>query len=706
MQFVRSLRLSRKLALISVAYLLPIGVLCWSTLSATFRNIDVAVLEMEGNRLQRPLMRVLPLVTEHQFLAMRATVDPKSASEMHGVASEIDSAFGAVKPVYDELRETLQFTPDGLNPRGRGHLELDQVVSKWTRVKSETFTSPEKARAAHRGLLDDIRGMIAHLGDISNLILDPDLDSYYLMDVTLLKVPQFHDRLGEMMADSLTYLSLRANESEEVATLRQKLFTHTALMNEVDTAGSKGDVDTAFKEDANNHGVLSTLSLLSGPLKEYLDAAGEFSTLVASVASAPSDRDVRVSLLVDGFENARAKADKFWNATVDNLDGMLMARKKDFHTELAFALLPAATTYLISGVLVWYIGRITVREMSQMTDQLTRLGEDVIRGVSQIFGASNALAQSTSEQSASLEETSASLSSVLSIANSNTDNCVRADGLAVGVQKHSESGGKEMEQMLTAIDAIRASANETATIVRTIDDIAFQTNLLALNAAVEAARAGETGKGFAVVAEEVRRLAQRSADAARDTSAKIHRSLELAENGVAVTKSVGSSLGNIREQAVATTGIMKEVATASREAAEGIHQINLAMAELDKVTQSNAASAEELAAAGGSLQQHAEVLGQVIKGITRVIGATAERRPTTRTPGGSRPEDGKKRKPVTHVSVADHDMPSLTAPPQASFRNVAMVNNAKVRNGATPTTKRQPRPEEIIPLDADDMIDF
>lgn len=707
MNFVRSLRLSHKLALISLAYVVPIGVLCWSTLSATFRNIDVAVLELQGNELQRPLMKVLPLIAEHQFLAGQAASDPKAASELARVSGEIDAAFAAVEPSYNSTKDDLAFHPDGLIPRGRGHLELATVVAKWKTVKAQNVTSVAASREAHRPLVDDVRGMIAHLGDISNLILDPELDSYYLMDVTLLKIPQFQDRLGEAVADSLQFIEARSTDGGDPTALRQKLLTHVALMTEIDTAGSKADIDISVKEDANNHGPLPALAGVQGPLKEYLDSAAAFSESLLELANAPADGAVDAAKVTTAYRTAAAKGTSLWMATAAALDGMLEARKSDFHTELVLALVPAAIAYLCTGLLVWYIGRVTVSDITVMTDRLTQLSESVLEGVTQVFSASNSLAQATCEQSASLEQTSASLNTVLAISNSNTDNCVRADSLAVGVQKHSESGGKEMEQMLGAIEAIRASANETVTIVRTIDDIAFQTNLLALNAAVEAARAGESGKGFAVVAEEVRRLAQRSADAARDTSAKIHRSLELAENGVSVTKSVGASLGNIREQALATTGIMKEVATASREATDGIKQINLAVGELDKVNQSNASSAEELAAAGGSLQSQTTVLADAVAQISAIIGSQGSSRPVQHRQPAPIKQPSKQQASVkappkgrTTVALTNHSIPPMTNGSKGSAKSIPVVS-------AGPNAKRKgPSAETIIPLDADDMIDF
>jgi methyl-accepting chemotaxis protein len=330
----------------------------------------------------------------------------------------------------------------------------------------------------------------------------------------------------------------------------------------------------------------------------------------------------------------------------------------------------------------------------------------VTDGVNQISAASHALAQATSEQAASLEETAASLQHILSVSTNNTENCQKADSLALGVQSVSESGSSAMEEMSSAMVSIKGSADETAGIVRTIDDIAFQTNLLALNAAVEAARAGETGKGFAVVAEEVRRLAQRSADAAKDTSSKIMRSLQLAENGVGVSASVRQSLQQIRSNAVNTASIMREIATATKESTSGITQITTSMNQLDKVTQSNSASAEELAAAGSTLQSHVDSLGSVIQDIQSLVTDSATVQ-TSKPRKNSSPKQKPGRTPAS-TRIVQHEARFIDAGlPQSRPQNGTRSLTSFVAPKAPATNKpARGRPEDVIPLDADDLADF
>jgi len=180
-----------------------------------------------------------------------------------------------------------------------------------------------------------------------------------------------------------------------------------------------------------------------------------------------------------------------------------------------------------------------------------------------------------------------------------------------------------MDRMNKAISEIRESSVETSKIIKTIDEIAFQTNLLALNAAVEAARAGDAGKGFAVVAEEVRNLAQRSAEAAQNTSGLIEKSQEHAQHGVDVAHEVGEKLKQIKESSKSIETLISEIAAASDEQTHGIGQVNTAVTEMDKVVQSNAANSEETASAAQELTSLGEELNRLVQDLAAIVGGSS-----------------------------------------------------------------------------------
>lgn len=262
-----------------------------------------------------------------------------------------------------------------------------------------------------------------------------------------------------------------------------------------------------------------------------------------------------------------------------------------------------------------------------ITGPLNRVIRGLSNGAGQIASASSQVSQTSqvmaegaSEQASSLEMISSSLEEMASMTKQNADNARQANSVSAEARAAAEKGSQVMEKMTGAINQIKISSDETAKIVKTIDEIAFQTNLLALNAAVEAARAGEAGKGFAVVAEEVRNLAQRSAEAAKNTSALIEESQKNSENGVAVSNEVAEILKRIVEGSQGVTQLVSGVSAASDEQARGIEQITKNISQMDKVTQSNASTAEESASASEELSAEARELRGIVGTLVDMVG--------------------------------------------------------------------------------------
>jgi methyl-accepting chemotaxis protein len=207
-----------------------------------------------------------------------------------------------------------------------------------------------------------------------------------------------------------------------------------------------------------------------------------------------------------------------------------------------------------------------------------------------------------------------------------------ATALAKQTRASAETGAADMQEMTKAMDAIKAASSNIAKIVKTIDEIAFQTNILALNAAVEAARAGESGMGFAVVAEEVRNLAQRSAQAAKETANRIEDSIQKSERGVAISAKVAQSLGDIVAKARQVDELVAEIASASAEQNQGIIQVNLAVTQMDRVTQATAGNAEESANTAHELSAQAGGLRQAVDDLQKLVGASLEDPPRKTQP--------------------------------------------------------------------------
>ncbi|OFZ82014.1 MAG: hypothetical protein A2583_01385 [Bdellovibrionales bacterium RIFOXYD1_FULL_53_11] len=250
--------------------------------------------------------------------------------------------------------------------------------------------------------------------------------------------------------------------------------------------------------------------------------------------------------------------------------------------------------------------------LQKALSQVAESAEQVASASQQISSGSQSLAQGSNEQASSLEEISSSLEEMTSMVKQNAGNASQAKTLAEGARESAVKGNDAMLAMGDAINKIKASADQTAKIIKTIDEIAFQTNLLALNAAVEAARAGDAGKGFAVVAEEVRNLAQRSAEAAKNTASMIEESQKNAEGGVTTSTQVGEILKQIVGGAEKVMQLVGEVNAATIEQSKGIEQINSGVLEMNKVTQQNASLSEESASSAEELSGQAEELAGMI----------------------------------------------------------------------------------------------
>ena len=286
-------------------------------------------------------------------------------------------------------------------------------------------------------------------------------------------------------------------------------------------------------------------------------------------------------------------------------------------------LLFVTLTVVLSAV----VGTLTTRSISkaalhQAADELSAGAEQTASASGQVSSASQMLAEGASEQAASLEETSASLEEIASMTKRNAENAQTTKGLADRARKAADSGANDMQKMSQAMQEIKSSSDDISKIIKTIDEIAFQTNILALNAAVEAARAGEAGMGFAVVADEVRNLAQRSAQAAKETAAKIETAIAKTSQGVQMSDKVSLSLTEIVTNVRKVDELIGEIATASHEQNDGVTQVNTAVAQMDKVTQSNASSAEESASAAQELNAQTHVLRNVVGDLLKLVGTS------------------------------------------------------------------------------------
>ena len=291
-----------------------------------------------------------------------------------------------------------------------------------------------------------------------------------------------------------------------------------------------------------------------------------------------------------------------------------------------------------------------VKSMDKITEDLEESSKHVSSAASQLETASEKLAEGSAEQAASIQETSSTLEETSSMVQQNHENTKQAAALAKQSKAYAEKSHLEMEQMTSAMEELKRSSGEISKIIKVIDEIAFQTNILSLNAAVEAARAGDAGKGFAVVAEEVRSLAQRSAQAAKDTTVIIEKNINLSQTGVEITNAVQSSIMSINDQSRKVSELLDEISVATDEQSQGVSQINKAVSQMEAVINANAVTAEESSSASKALHAQTLNLNDIILSLERFVDGNNDKSTQIKY---------KQPKATTKVSVsASHRTPT------------------------------------------------
>jgi hypothetical protein len=406
-----------------------------------------------------------------------------------------------------------------------------------------------------------------------------------IQDVEVLSTALYNHMQGDMMHDAIrsdvmSMLLFREPESFESAS--KDLDEHIERF--LTTMNASRDLDLGEAANAKLKEVLPIVQSYAAEARKLRELARGELTDVGTLM-APFDR---------AFETLEGSNEE--------LGGLIEARAgeaaqgqvqaiADCRKSLLFA--SAGVAAVLLGTIT-YLSRGIIRSLFILSNQLQMSSAGASSASGQVSSAGTGLAQGASEQAASLEETNASLEELASMTHKNAGTAREALGVAAKTRGAADKGAQAMSRMESAIGDIERSATETAKIIKVIDEIAFQTNLLALNAAVEAARAGEAGKGFAVVAEEVRNLAMRSAEAAKNTGSLIESSVQSSRNGVSVAQEVATVLKEINDAARHVDAMVGEIASAGSQQSSGIEQITSTMQQMDKVTQANAAAAEEL----------------------------------------------------------------------------------------------------------------
>ncbi|MCA1906213.1 MAG: methyl-accepting chemotaxis protein [Desulfarculus sp.] len=365
---------------------------------------------------------------------------------------------------------------------------------------------------------------------------------------------------------------------------------------------------------------------------------------------------------------------------------------------------------VVGLVLAWLVTRAIARPVRKAIAGLRGAAEQVAASSQEVGAASQSLAEGASQQAASLEQTSASLEQMASMSRANAENASQANQLMEQTRQVAGQANASMKDLRQAMQQISQASDQTAKIIKTIDEIAFQTNLLALNAAVEAARAGEAGAGFAVVAGEVRALAQRAAEAARNTAQLIEQNLQNIKAGNQLVAATDQVFEQVNASAAKVAELLGEITAASQEQAQGVNQLNQALSQMDRVTQQNAAYAEQTSASSQEMMNQAELMrGHVRDLITLVEGAWgrdgapagAKRLAPPTAAGTLAPLAGAAATAATGAEIRNDDHAALGLEPTAGLATEVAKEPALELEPSPPLPGPQggSRPAEVIPFD-------
>lgn len=627
MRLLNRLKIWQKLALLVAALGLPIGLLTYLLVAEKNVSIDFAHQEVWGTQYLQPVRTLLQHIAEHRGL---------SSAYLNGDASFQEKITAKQRQLADDLTAM-----DAVDAQFGSALDSSgtwqTIKADWQNLKAAVFSLTAKdSFTQHTALIGKLLDLTIHVSDTSNLILDPEPDTYYLMDIVINRTTFLAEQLGQLRAIATGIVARRQITEDDHITLSKGLGQIEMMQKNL-----QNSLELAFK---NNGSLKMTLSARQ---QAFTTSTGAFLTFVERLArSTQVDAALSPSTIFGAGTQAIEAGFSLYDAAAPVLRDLLQDRISRLN-ENKFATLAVVLVAVVMALLFAYgisralsrsirqaqqvasaiaagelhhaiaisssdeVGQLlaametTQNKLNTVVGEINTAADTVSAAAAEIAQGSSDLAQRTEEQASALEETASSMEEFTATVRHSADHAGQANQLAIAARSQAEHGGQVVEQAITAMSVINVGSRRIADIISVIDEIAFQTNLLALNAAVEAARAGEQGRGFAVVAGEVRKLAQRSANAAKEIKTLINDSVSKVENGSRLVEGSGQTLREIVTAVKRVSDIVAEMTAAAREQATGIERINQAILHMEQTTQQNAALVEQNAAASYAMGDQA-----------------------------------------------------------------------------------------------------
>jgi methyl-accepting chemotaxis protein len=622
----RTLQFRAKAAIVSAFFLLPIMALAIAMIENSRQQVGVADAERAGVQTLRALMPVFESVLEVRNATRAGLGGHDTAQDYSRAREKADKAIAGLKSTVAGMGDPLTLGP-----------ALQKLDDAWRATADSKNGADDKGRTVFGPVSASLVELLTRVGDDSTLVLDAQLDSFYLVNAMVMAMPVAAEDLGQVWGWGT--FALTKGGLDEKNTKRFAVWSANA---ETKLRESRTYFDRAIKAQPGLKGRLDLATL---------DQALAF--LATGTATVDSGKGDAAAFYASG-RAATTGIFKVYASGLTALDDLLSARiQKERQAAMAKLVLAVASVLLAAYMFYAFylvtrggLGEVR-RHLEAMTqgdlttspnpwgkDEAASLmlslrdmqaslrtivmrvrgsSESIVHASREIATASSDLSSRTEQTAANLQQTAASMEEIASTVKGTADSVREAAQVATMNAQSAQRGGASVHEVITTMQGINASSRKISDIIGTIDGIAFQTNILALNAAVEAARAGEQGRGFAVVASEVRNLAQRSAKAAREIKSLITGSVEQVESGSQVVQGAGGAMQELVGNASRMTELLSAISTASHEQSKGMTLVGASVNELDHMTQQNAALVEQTAAAASALRDQALNLAQQVE---------------------------------------------------------------------------------------------
>ena len=612
-----------KSAWVSAAFLMPIVLLAWALWSAASTNVNFSAQERLGVEYVRTLMPLLDAAQNRRRAAVAGAADLDEAQQ------RVSKALQATTEVQTRLGATLRTEA----PWNKVRDLQQELAAKASRE------NPSATFAAHTDFINAVLALLNDVADHSNLTLDPDVNTFYLMDAAVFKQPLLIEQLGQMLGMGNAVI-----RADTISLEQREVIGNALAFAKAHEAGAQKGLKRAIDDDPTLSGELK--------LEEALAASETFLKMVreqvlgdkpqGDPAAFVAAANAAIKLHYEGIDRILDALDKRLAARVDGLKHVLWSQLAIAAFGIGLAIYMLVAFYRVTQGGIAEVARqleeisrgnltlnprpwgkdevaklmntlaATLESLRRVVGQVRSGAGEIQTASSEVASASMDLSRRTEETAAQLQRTSAAMTQIGTTVQQTAQTAAGATELVVRNAEVAEQGGSEVGEVVTTMGGIKSSSSRIEEIIGTIDSIAFQTNILALNAAVEAARAGEQGRGFAVVASEVRALAQRSAGAAKEIKGLIGDSVEKVDSGSRVVEQAGQTIRQIVDNANRVKQLINEISDGTREQTAGLSEVGQSVERLDGMTQQNAALVEQTAAAAASLKDNAQRLTEAV----------------------------------------------------------------------------------------------